>query len=830
MDVPKSVQRRKGGGGGSETRKFEPAVQTNRFGPTFSKLNDRLNSDVETLKLYQDPNSLAPERLIVFEVTGSVQDFWKAIEKIDGLAFVGEELLAEDTEDLSPEMYLLVPSVRALKEIVSLWKRYTEGEALPRGFTKWRDLFNQLRDVRPWGPRDRVTVQHQIILEGLFSDGSPTYKIEVELIFRKQLSERTNAEDVVKAYLKKIGGKVVDVSVRPEFAYHAILVEVPSSEFQKVLLLNSDSLAGIECVQNIVPQSSVDTVEAGDLVQGQSNQWAVPTNKAPIAAIFDAVPIQAHAALNDYLIVDDPDGLESISVGQRVHGTAMASLVIHGDLNLLPTTINRKIYFRPVMYAPVSQREIFKDDKLVVDVIYEAILRMKQEADCANIFLVNISMGDENKMFSGRPSSWARALDFLSQKFGILFLVSAGNDMSPMPINTAADFDEFKSMTPDNRTRTVLSAIESLKADRRIIAPADSLNGLTIGAHHNDFPSLIPPSAFHPNPYDCGSDVPAISSRLGMGIKRSVKPDVLIIGGKQRVVQAHSSTQFTIKPHDTPSKYWGLKVAAPHSPTATDQYHFTLGTSAATALATNTLHRTYEELEAAYPAETSSLTSHERAVLMKALLVHAADWRESGKLMRSIVDPALNADHHHWKRDISRFLGYGFVEPDHVVACANDRATLWFTGSLSSDEAHLFDIPIPQCFVGNTLLREVKATLTWLSPIRPGHTTYRQTKLKLASLKDDALTDVGVSTGVMQPEWSQAESGTVIHQRWSAENSAASNTTFPIQVQREKDQGVAIDESVFYGLVVSLIMPSSTTVYDEIKARVSVKPATQVFV
>jgi Subtilase family len=751
-------------------------------------------------------------------------------QKIDGLTFIGEELLAEDAEDQNPEMYLLVPNIRALREIVSLWKLYANGKALPYGFTKWRDLFNQLRDVRPWGPRDRVTIQHQKILEGLLSDSSQTYKIEVELVFRNQPNERTNAENIIKDYLTKIGGIVLDVSVRPEFSYHALLVEVPSSEFQKVLLLNSESLAGIEGVQNIVPQSSVDAVQVGDIVQGQDGSWTTPTSKTPIAAIFDAVPVQAHPALNDYLIVDDPQGLESLSVGQRVHGTAMASLVIHGDLNHSRTTINRKIYFRPVMFAPVTQREVFKADKLVVDLIYEAILRMKQEADCATIFLVNISMGDENKVFSGKPSSWARVLDFLSQQYGILFLVSAGNEMSPIPVNEASDFDTFKAMQPGERTRNVLSSIERLKADRRIIAPADSLNALTVGAHHHDAPTFTAPPTFHPNPYDCGSNVPTISSRLGMGIKRSVKPDVLIAGGKQRIVQDHSSTQFTIKPHDTPSKYWGLKVAAPPNASTTNLYHFTLGTSAATALATNTLHRTYEALEVAYPDDIASLSNHQRVVLMKALLVHAADWRESGQLLRSIVDPSFNADHHHWKRDVSRFLGYGFVEPDDVIACASHRATLWFTGSLSSDEAQLFNIPIPQCFVGNTQRREFKATLAWLSPIRPGYTTYRQIKLKLASLQNDALTDVGVSTGVMQPEWSQAESGTVIHQRWSAENSAASNTTFPIQVQREKDQGIQTDESVFYGLVVSLIMPSSTTVYDEIKARVSVKPASRILV
>jgi hypothetical protein len=43
------------------------------------------------LQLRADANSLAPERLLVFEVTGSVQNFANAVSRIAGLEFAGEE-------------------------------------------------------------------------------------------------------------------------------------------------------------------------------------------------------------------------------------------------------------------------------------------------------------------------------------------------------------------------------------------------------------------------------------------------------------------------------------------------------------------------------------------------------------------------------------------------------------------------------------------------------------------------------------------------------------------------------------------------------------------
>ena len=55
-------------------------------------------------------HSLAPERLLVFEVTGSVQNFANAVARIAGLEFAGEEELVADEFDENPEYYLLVLS------------------------------------------------------------------------------------------------------------------------------------------------------------------------------------------------------------------------------------------------------------------------------------------------------------------------------------------------------------------------------------------------------------------------------------------------------------------------------------------------------------------------------------------------------------------------------------------------------------------------------------------------------------------------------------------------------------------------------------------------
>jgi len=75
----------------------------------------------------------------------------------------------------------------------------------------------------------------------------------------------------------------------------------------------------------------------------------------------------------------------------------------------------------------------------------------------------------------------------------------------------------------------------------------------------------------------------------------------------------------------------------------------------------------------------------ERAVLLKALLVHSASWRGSEDFIRPIIDPASALHHEHWRREVSRHLGYGFVDPEDAIACASDRATMWATGTLAPE-------------------------------------------------------------------------------------------------------------------------------------------------
>ena len=120
----------------------------------------------QLLDLRDDPASIAPERAIVFVVSGSLKDFYAQARDL-GLEYLGdfedEFAPSEDFYDrddagkpVGARIYLAMPDVEALRELLSLWRRFTEGRRMPNGKAAWTKLFTNLIDVRPWGHEDRV--------------------------------------------------------------------------------------------------------------------------------------------------------------------------------------------------------------------------------------------------------------------------------------------------------------------------------------------------------------------------------------------------------------------------------------------------------------------------------------------------------------------------------------------------------------------------------------------------------------------------------------------------------------------------------------------------
>jgi hypothetical protein len=523
-------------------------------------------------------------------------------------------------------------------------------------------------------------------------------------------------------------------------------------------------------------------------------------------------------------VLDDQFGLvPQTQVADRVHGTAMASLILRGDRNLNEQAIGRRIHCVPVLGAG----DRFPNDRLIVDLIYQAVLAMRQgdEPTAPNVIIINLSLGNPRKPFYTRLSAWARLVDRLSHQFGILFLVSAGNYDGVFPVPAYASMRDFEDADPIDRAKATIAALGQIVARRKLLSPSESVNGLTIGAANSDSVSDTDRRMARAN-VDPFSEMAMsnASSALGPGFAGSVKPDVLLPGARERLAMSASGVGLSVRPTSGMRPH-GLKVAAPPRAGSDNWEHYTSGTSAAAALASRLSHQVHDALESAYGQTFLSLPSAQRAALLKAFVVHTATWPETtADLIKSVIGPPDSKRHVEQRDNIRRFIGYGFANPDEAISCASDRATFWAVGHLTRDQAVTVDIPIPACVNGRALPHLILATLAWFTPILSNRQSYRAVRLSLGEPSNLPLLRLEYAKG--QPDQNQTRRGTIISRRWEGARApaVAQDQISSIIVQRENDIGSPVDESVPFGLAITFSMPGAVEIYDEVLARVAIRP------
>ncbi len=833
LSVGEPQQRAKGKGvSGKKPEPFSAEHQRAVIGPKFDRLASVLANDQSGLELRSDPSALAPERLLVFEVRGSIQTFANAIQRVTGLELIDEEELKGDEQDDKPAVYLLVPDATALGQIVSLWRRWLDGEPAERGFAAWRDVFATLRNVRPWGPQDRVRDdERDIIAEEI--DGkldTDRIRLEIELVFRADEARGAQTEDNIQQQIIASDGRIVSRCRIADIGYHAVLADLPVVAVRSIIDRAQAGIAGLDFVMHIRPQSLATGIEVAE-PESALPVAPVTVSGSPILALLDGVPVAQHPLLAGSLILDDQFGLEPLTqVADRNHGTAMASLIMHGDRNSTEQHLGRQLHCVPVL----GPGDGFPEDRLIVDIIYQAVLGLRggDNPTAPDVLMVNLSLGNARKPFQGQLSAWARLLDRLSYRFGILFLVSAGNHGTPFDVPNFDSWTDFESAASDQRAQSVVHALGQLITGRRLLAPAETVNGLTVGAANVD-------AVLSPDRLSARTNIdpfPAMtisnpSSALGPGFANSVKPDILMPGSREHIRFVSSRTPLSAIPSG-PMRAHGLKVAAPPRGGIEPGLGYTNGTSAATALASRTCHQIHDALEVAYGKAFTSLSHIQRAVLLKALLVHSAAWpKDASDLIRQVLGPADNRKHVQQKDNIRRFLGYGLADPDLAIACVDDRATFWAVGVLPPKQKAGIKVPVPICISGKAQPHALNATLAWFTPVHPGRQTYKAVRLKLEDPSELQILSVGGAKE--QPDQNQGRKGTVFSRRWEGNKAPAISTDQVIrfEVQREPDQGIPIDESIPFGLAITLTMPGVTQIYEEVRARLAlaIAPRIEVF-
>jgi len=300
-----------------------------------------------------------PELVIVFDLAGSVKDFHNAINRVEGLEFLSE-FLDEGTEPdddfhmvsrqdgrtddmVQHSLYLVMSNAEAASQLVHLFEQWQADQSMTfeHGLTRFRAAFEQLRAIRRWSAADRVrdTGLIEVWREHieLVGQSVSSVLVEIELWYRRDAEQRAAAEAHLNEVIRAAGGQVNDQAQIGEIAYHALLVDLPVQQVHAVLrdgaeaiqLLTTDEIMFVSPYTPMsVAPPTLDPASARKLPAGSR------VSGLPRIALLDGLPFVNHDVLTGRLTVDDPDGLgQDYPISSRHHGSAMASLIIHGDLS-----------------------------------------------------------------------------------------------------------------------------------------------------------------------------------------------------------------------------------------------------------------------------------------------------------------------------------------------------------------------------------------------------------------------------------------------------------------------------------------------------------------
>lgn len=853
LPEPAAAARRKRFGGVPKIRFPSPTRQRDRFDSRFSGLERTFRR--RGAQLRRDMAGAEPEQVVVLETVGSVQEFYKALRRTEGLEWLGDwdrdDFPADEyfsrmeepgQERLPGRIYLILFNQQGLNELLRLWNVFRRNPAHPdfrRGFAKWRHLFQQLRDIHLWGPRDRI------VATGLAEDwqdrrrsGQREVLVQVELWFRGSTERRDRAESIVRQLVEREGGTVRNQVCIEEIAYHAILARLPIGAVGALVENPETRLVQCEQVMFFRPTGQAVVAVSGEPpAPGPEppTDLAVPSG-LPVTAILDGLPLENHVWLRGRIIVDDPDGWAADVPGQsRIHGTGVASLIVHGELDARDAPLARPVYIRPILrpdprnWAPPA--EFVPDEFMPVDLVDRAVRRLivgegGQRAVVPSAKIINLSVGDRSQLFDSNVSPWGKLIDYLAWRFRVLFVISAGNYADDIDLGVPRAALTALRANAQALERRALRAIRRQGSRRRLLSPAESINALTVAAVHDDRSALIPNSAVV-DLFD-SANLPSPLNALGLGFRRAVKPDVLIAGGRQlyreRLGSAHpNATLETINTIRPP----GQRVAAP-GPTAGDvrSMTHTRGTSNASALLTRAASQLYEVLiDLRGEPGGTRLQDQFTAVLLKGLLVHGSEWGTAANI--------LQQNFANGKDELTRFLGYGCVQPGRLSACTDERATLIGCSELRDGEAHRYHIPLPSCLNAQRIYRRLIITLAWLTPVNSRHHGYRRAELwfdpyeaEPGSHDAQQLLDVRRR----DVDWRTARRGTVQHEIFEGERASAfpEGSEMCIQVNCRADAG-ELAEAVPYALVVTVeVAPGlGLPIYQQIREIIAVRVGLQ---
>lgn len=843
--LPPAISKRDGlPGGGDSLATPSASAQYRRFEKSFNQLKKQF---AEHVSLSETIDGLSPEKILVIEVAGCVKDFIGALKRIPEFTHVEHFLTDEEVEQdlirtekgksVRREIYLTMSNQDGLHRLLAHWNKFSKGQD-QHGFTPLKHALQQLHCVRFWDTQDRI--KNTGLLEDW--DDRVSYcneyggldefvPFEIELWFHSSDAKRAEVESVVGKLVKACGGSITAPFNHVSIAYHALRGQLPIGTISEVLNKGADYLQFIRC-DHIMYLRPLGQCGFGipDVEQEVLNEELPKPNPdmpdgPPVAALFDGLPLENHTALVDRMIVHDPDDFSSRYQRARdqLHGTAMASLIIHGDKEGNESPLPSPLYVRPIL-VPGRENlngkrlEGVPEDILPLDLIHRAVRQLfegdgGEDPAAPTIKVINLSVCDPSRLFDRSMSPWARMLDWLAHRYGVLFIVSAGNHLEDLHLDVSNE--EFSSLTSKEIEQKVVEAIYRDRWKRRLMSPAESVNALTVKASHHDHSNAMANLAVI-DPFETSYLFSPINP-VCLGKSKSVKPELIVPGGRA----TYRNTTYTRQGNvvlsviDTPKAFApGQKVATPsHTAGSVSAFGYSYGTSNAAALATRRAVLLNETIQSMQEFQENGVLDHApRALILKALLVHGAEFPAGA--VEALSSAVVTKDND--KAIRNEFFGYGNLQEQRIHGCSPNQATLIRTGELELEHSHIYDFPLPPCLAGSSEARTMIATVAWFSPINPLHQDYSQAQLWISNIKK--ASPIRLKDGDYYHHY--LKNGSVYHEVVKGKQVSDYMGAKEMHLRvNGRARGGALGGKIPYALVVTLIADNEKLpIYEQVKA------------
>ena len=298
------------------------------------------------------------ERVLVMETASRIADLQNAVRNVPGLEWLVEMDVDDiDLHDLYDEetghkvkggrFYLLSSNKQSTEYLLGLWEQYKNNQKLASGLGKFKEIFTYLINLRLWNIRDRL--RDTGILDVWKSEyelkkGTESYmEFEIQLHYRRNKEVQNRKFVEVTKKISDAGGSVGQFICIDEIAFHALKAKLPIDNIEKIIKHDWDTIEASadfspifnnEAVRYFRPTGQHIDGDNGILEHPLQRELIPVKDKPPVLALLDGAPMLRHSMLDGRINLSDPDDcMSAYEPSQQKHGTAMASLICHGDLS-----------------------------------------------------------------------------------------------------------------------------------------------------------------------------------------------------------------------------------------------------------------------------------------------------------------------------------------------------------------------------------------------------------------------------------------------------------------------------------------------------------------